>query len=288
MLSSNAYLAFVGGAVRSRHGSFTVSIPGREEVFPGGKCGSLYLYFEEKMQETFACVTPLGPIAGNVATMREVFQAAKEEYPDHSPPEAVSALFISLTQDVGDGEEVVSFAAFFGGDRGELAVRCEDAGALGYMEAAYPEGLTHDGVFYRDPTRAVKPRIKSLVEEIALLAPAWPNQDQAPVAAGGTNLEQIAAGALLGDRNQDPNLLRKAQEVVRILGSRANQQKAAKCLPAGHHNVEEFLTLFQASLEEKVSISFSLEQLAHLLNRYQGVLRYDPQRRLIKHGEALP
>jgi len=283
MLSTNAYMGLIGGAVRTRHGSFTVIMPDREEVFPAGNVGALYLYFEERMAEAQPAITALGPIAGNVATTKEVLAAAKRLYPDLDPATAIMQMYSGLTTEE-DGEiESVTFQQHIAEGGHHESIEFESAAQQKYLETENPSGLAVGNVYLADATRAVKPRLRKLVAEIVALTPKWPEEDDV-VLPGATTLEQLVGQALLGDRNKDPSLQRGVKTALDLLGSKSNHGRVAKCLPIGTMNVEEFLTKFQENICETTAISLSLKQLAPLLNRYQGLLKYDPHRRLIKYG----
>jgi hypothetical protein len=283
MLSANAYLGFVGGAVRTKHGSFTVIMPDREEVFPAGKAGALYLYFEEKLAQVIPVVTVLGPIAGNVATTKEVVAEAKQMNPEMDPASAIIQMYSGLTVEEEAEVEEIDFQQHVIQGGTHESIKFESAAQLKYLETENPEGVAVGSVYLADATRAIKPRLRALVAEIGALQAKWPATEET-IPQRGSTLEQIVGESLLGDRNRDPSLQRGVVSVLAQLGPKSNQGKLAKCLPTGVTDVEEFLSKFQRNVSEATSVTLSLEQLARLLNRYQGLLKYDPHRRTIKHG----
>lgn len=286
MISVNTYLKLVGGSVKGRKGEFAVEFGGETSVFPAGRFGGNYLFFELEMQKHCPIVTPGGPVSGGVLTTNELLFQLREAHPDLGPADAIAKARETATTIETECKVAPDLATFMSrtGDFG--AVNCVRPSEAAYLAVEYPAGRCAGGVFFLQGDAAARNDISELVEVICDVTPQWTQELQTPgpVSEEGVSqaVEDIVAEGLLADKNSNPAIIRRTEEILFKLGSHANRARAASCYPRREEmGVQDFLQEAVRNIKKVIGVDISLEEAAVLLGRYQGVFRYDVRRKTI-------
>jgi len=287
MFSVNTYLQLVGGSVKGRRGEFVVEFKGRTHVFPGGPVGTYYMYFEKLMADNIDVITPCGPIVGGVISTSDYFDHMQRSSVDgESVLSTIKKVITEAFSQKGEEKIATSFSDLLASPEAYTAAQVVKTSETMYLQAEYPQGALANGVYYFDAREVHRANIRSLVSDIMMETPLWPAAPTSgsceQVGLDEDGLVSMVAESLSGDRNKDSSLMARAREALAKLGTQANRDRLAGCYPkVTEMEVATFLETAQDNVRAKLGIELTLEDMAKLVHRYQGVYRFDIRRRIV-------